>query len=174
MMEILVLNGSPRSLGNTKKLINAFVEGAKIGRHQVHIMDVCRMNINGCLGCEYCHVKEKEICVQKDDMKVVYERLKKANMVLFASPVYYHDITAQLKCVIDRFYAVGYPGELHNLQKVGMILSSGSPGVYDGILYAYQQNFIEYMRLENIGVLRVSGDVTEESEKEARMMGMLL
>ncbi|MCD8365734.1 MAG: NAD(P)H-dependent oxidoreductase [Clostridiales bacterium] len=59
-------------------------------------------------------MKEKEVCVQKDDMQEIYALLKETNRIVFASPVYYHDLSAQLRCVIDRFYAVGYPGELKN------------------------------------------------------------
>ena len=56
-MNILVLNGSPQPNGNTKGMIEAFREGAVSAGHQVDVMDVCRMNISGCLACEYCHTK---------------------------------------------------------------------------------------------------------------------
>ncbi len=170
-MKILVLNGSPRPSGNTKKLVNAFIQGAESKQHEVTVVDVCRKTIHGCLGCEYCHTKEKEVCVQKDDMQEIYPLLKETNMIVFASPVYYHDLSAQLRCVIDRFYAVGYPGELKNLSKIAMILSSGSPNVYDGILYAYRQNFIEYMGLEDKGVLTVPGEVNDEALEKAMELG---
>ena len=56
-MQILVLNGSPRLEGNTKKMIAAFEEGAKLGGHQVDVVDVCQKKIGGCMACEYCHTK---------------------------------------------------------------------------------------------------------------------
>ncbi|MCD8154540.1 MAG: flavodoxin family protein [Clostridiales bacterium] len=173
-MKILVLNGSPRPAGNTRKLIGAFTEGAESQGHEVTVVDVCKKNIHGCLGCEHCHMKEKEVCVQKDDMHEIYALLKETNMIVFASPVYYHDLSAQLRCVIDRFYAVGYPGELKKLSKVAMILSSGSPNVYDGILYAYRQNFIEYMGLEDKGILTVPGSANETALAKARALGQSL
>lgn len=170
-MKILVLNGSPHPNGNTKKLVNAFSNGVKSNNHEITVVDVCRKNIHGCLGCEYCHTIEKEVCFQKDDMREIYELLKEANMVVFASPVFYHDLTAQLRCVIDRFYAIGYPGELDQLKKVAMILSSGDANVYDGILYAYNQNFVEYMGLENVGVLTVPGYANEAALESAKKLG---
>lgn len=60
-MNILVLNGSPRSNGSTKRMINAFCEGALSSGNKVDVVDVCSKNINGCTACEYCHTKETEL-----------------------------------------------------------------------------------------------------------------
>ena len=108
-MRILVLNGSPRPKGNTKQMIEAFQEGAEAAGHQVDVADVCRMKIAGCLACEYCHTKGNGICIQKDDMQEIYDLLKEAEMLVIASPIYYHGISGQLKCVLDRFYSAAYP-----------------------------------------------------------------
>lgn len=67
-MKILVLNGSPRKKGNTRRMIDAFQEGAVSAGHQVDVVDVCRKQIGGCMACEYCHIKGRGVCVQKDDM----------------------------------------------------------------------------------------------------------
>jgi multimeric flavodoxin WrbA len=56
-MRVLILNGSPRPKGNTKQMIQAFCEGLKTAGHEYDVFDVCRMNIRGCLACEYCHTK---------------------------------------------------------------------------------------------------------------------
>ena len=66
-MKITVLNGSPR-VGNTSAMVDAFREGAEKGGHEVCVMHVGRMKINGCLDCEYCHTKGEGKCIQKDDM----------------------------------------------------------------------------------------------------------
>ncbi|MBQ6528548.1 MAG: flavodoxin family protein, partial [Clostridia bacterium] len=108
-MEILVLNGSPRVKGNTAKMIAAFREAAEKRGHKVTVVDVCRKQIRGCLACEYCHGKGQGTCIQKDDMQEIYEKLRTAGMLVLASPIYYHGITGQLKCVIDRFYSALYP-----------------------------------------------------------------
>lgn len=67
-MNILVLNGSPRKQGSTKKMADSFREGAEAAGHQVDIVDVCHRNISGCLACEYCHTTGKGVCSQKDDI----------------------------------------------------------------------------------------------------------
>ena len=137
-MNILVLNGSPRPKGNTKQMINAFREGAESAGHMVDIVDVCKMKIGGCLGCEYCHTRSKGACVQKDDMQAVYGLLKNAEMLVIASPIYYHGISGQLKCVIDRFYSVAYPSRPPHLKKDAMILISGDADMYECALFSFK------------------------------------
>ena len=105
-MKILVLNGSPHPQGSTKDMVNAFKKGAESAGHIVDVVDVCKKKIGGCLACEYCHSKGHGECIQKDDMQEVYNLLKEAEMLVIASPIYYHGISGQLKCVIDRFYSV--------------------------------------------------------------------
>lgn len=149
-MNILILNGSPRPNGNTRKMINAFVEAA--GGHKVEVLDVCRKNIKGCLACEYCHSQGNGSCVQKDDMQEVYNFLKEAEMLIIASPIYYHGISGQLKCVIDRFYSAAYPRKPEKLKKIAMFLSSGDKDMYDGAKFSYDGDFVGYLRLESMGI----------------------
>ncbi len=173
-MRILVLNGSPRPKGHTKQMINAFQEGAASAGHQVEVVDVCRRNIHGCLACEYCHNKGNGTCVQKDDMQEVYPLLKEAEMLVIAAPIYYHGLSGQMKCVIDRFYAQLYPEKPEKLSKVAMILSSGDPDMYDGALFSYQGDFLDYLKLEGKGVFTVQGydgNVAPEKLDEIRRFG---
>ena len=79
-MKITVLNGSPRQNGNTARMINIFRNAAEVSGHDVKVFDVCRMDIHGCLACEYCHGKGQGECVQKDDMQQIYADLIDTNM----------------------------------------------------------------------------------------------
>ena len=81
-MRVLILNGSPRPKGNTKQMIQAFCEGLETAGHEYGVYDVCKMNIHGCLACEYCHTKGNGQCVQKDDMQFVYHELQEAEMLV--------------------------------------------------------------------------------------------
>ena len=175
-MRILVLNGSPRPNGNTKGMVEAFREGAVTAGHPVDVVDVCRLKIGGCLACEYCHTKGHGSCVQKDDMQEVYALLKEAEMLVIASPIYYHGISGQLKCVIDRFYAAAYPARPPHLKKVAMILSSGDANMYDGAMFSYQGDFLDYLGLEDMGVFTARGRENGSAEKleELRDFGMSL
>ena len=156
-MNILVLNGSPRPKGNTKMMIAAFQESAVSSGHEVKVVDVCSKKIGGCLACEYCHTKGAGVCVQKDDMQEIYWLLQEADMLVIASPIYYHGISGQLKCTIDRFYSAAYPKKPDHLKKVAMILSSGDADMYAGALFSFEGDFLDYLGLENMGVFTASG-----------------
>ena len=83
-MKVMIFNGSPRLKGNTKQMIQAFCEGLENAGHEYGVYDVCRMNIHGCLACEYCHTRGNGQCVQKDDMQDVYHELQEAEMLVIA------------------------------------------------------------------------------------------
>lgn len=176
MMRILVLNGSPRLKGNTKQMIDAFREGATSIGNKVDVIDVCRKKIAGCLACEYCHTKGNGICVQKDDMQEVYSLLGEADMLVIASPIYYHSVSGQLKCTLDRFYSAAYPRKPRNLKKAAMILSSGDPEMYDGAMFSYKGDFLEYLGLEDMGVYTAYGmeNGSAAKLKELREFGRTL
>ena len=172
--KILVLNGGPRLAGNTAALITAFVEGAEAAGHTVNGVDVCRKRIAGCLACEYCHTKGNGQCIQKDDMQEVYDLLKEAGMLVIASPIYYHGISGQLKCTIDRFYSAAYPKKPEHLSKVAMFLSSGDADMYDGAMFSFEGDFLDYLGLENMGVYTHHGydpGMTDEELEALRAFG---
>lgn len=172
-MKILVLNGSPRPEGNTAAMVKAFAEGAKESGHMVTIIDVCRKKIAGCLACEYCHTKGNGQCIQKDDMQEVYPVLREADMIVLASPIYYHSFTGQLQCAINRIYALDKPA---NLKKAALIMSSGSDHVYCGAIYGYQNSFLNYLKLEDMGIFSAHGKENKSEEKleELREFGRKL
>ncbi|MBQ8094280.1 MAG: flavodoxin family protein [Clostridia bacterium] len=173
-MHVLILNGSPRINGNTRKMVAAFCEGLEAAGHAYDVIDVCRMNIHGCLACEFCHGKGNGRCAQKDDMEQIYPLLEEADMLVIASPIYYHGLSGQMKCTIDRFYAALYPKKPGKLSKAAMILSSGDPEMYDGAMFSYQGDFVGYLGLEDRGVFTVHGydpGVPDEKLEEIRAFG---
>ena len=165
-MKILVLNGSPRPNGNTAAMVDAFVEGVKENGHEIIVVPVCQKKIAGCLACEYCHTKGEGRCIQQDDMQEVYPVLSEAEMIVLASPVYYHSLTGQLQCAINRIYA---PDKPENLKKAALILSSGSDQVYDGAIYEYQNSFLDYLQLENMGIFTAYDKQNKSEEKLAEL-----
>ena len=156
-MKVLVLNGSPRPKGNTAQMIGAFKAGAEAAGHTVDVVDVCRKNIHGCLACEYCHTKGEGKCVQKDDRQEVYDLLKEAEVLVIASPIYYHGLSGQIKCTIDRFYSAAYPNKPEKLKKVAMFLSSGDDEMYDAARFSYDGDFVGYLGLESLGIYTTHG-----------------
>ena len=160
-MKILVLSGSPRPSGNTAAMVAAFSDGAREAGHDVTVVEVCKKKIAGCLACEYCHTKGEGRCIQQDDMQEIYPVLEEAEMIVLASPVYYHSFTGQLQCAINRIYALDKP---KNLKKAALILSSGSNHVYCGAFYEYQISFLNYLHLEDMGIFTAYGKENKSEE----------
>ena len=86
-MKITVLNGSPRPNGNTAGMVKTFREAAETAGHTVTVFEVCKMNVKGCMACEYCHERGQGECIQKDDMKEIYKSLQDTDMLILASPI---------------------------------------------------------------------------------------
>ena len=152
-MNILVLNGSPHPQGETANMVSAFKKAAEKAGHEVRVIEVCRMNIRGCLACEFCHGKGQGACAQKDDMQEIYACLQETDMLVLASPIYYHNISGQLKCAIDRFYSVLYPSAPPRLRKVAMFLASGDADMTEGARFSYEGDFLGYLGLEDVGLV---------------------
>ena len=160
-MKIAILNGSPRAK-NTAAMINAFAEGAKEAGHEVEIQHVGKMKINGCLACEYCHGKGEGTCIQKDDMVKVMPAYKEADMIVYASPIYYFGLTAQMMAAMQRVYAIGKPAKA---TKAALLLSSGSPASYAGAIATYK-DMLAYTGIEDAGIITAAG---EENGSDAKL-----
>lgn len=168
-MNILVLNGSPRPRGNTAAMVAAFVQGAGENGHRVDVVNVCQKKIAGCLACEACHREgagQKRQCIQRDDMQEIYPLLDEAEMLVLASPVYYHGFSGQLQCAINRIYALDKPKKL---KKAALFLSSGSDHVYGGAIYAYQNSFLGYLHLEDMGIFTAYDTQNQSPEKQEEL-----
>ena len=153
-MNILILNGSPRSNGNTAAMVKAYAEGAAEAGHTIHIVDVCKKKIGGCLACEYCHTNGNGKCIQQDDMQEIHTLLEDAEMIVLASPIYYHSFSGQLQCAINRIYALDKPKKL---RKAALLMSSGSDLVYSGAIFEYQNSFLQYLNLQDCGMFAAYG-----------------
>jgi multimeric flavodoxin WrbA len=100
-MLVLGLQGSPRQKGNTNYLLSAFLdEAARLGA-QTHLVEVAKKNIVPCQ--EYVVCEKKGFCPIDDDMKhEIYPLLRQAEVIVAASPIFFYNVTAQLKALIDR------------------------------------------------------------------------
>lgn len=172
-MKILVLNGSPHPDGATSDMVNAFTKGAQEAGHEIVSINVAHKNIRGCLACEYCRGKEKGVCAQKDDMQAIYPEILSSDMVVFASPIYYFTLSAQLQAAIQRTYAIDIPKKV---KKVALILSSGGKYVYGPAITAYYQSIVEYWGVENTGIFTANGrqNKSEKKRKELYRFGKSL
>lgn len=98
--KVLILSGSPRKDGNSDILCNEFMRGATESGNEVEKIRVAEKKIGYCTGCYAC--RDTGVCAIKDDMDEVMQKLIDADVIVFASPVYFYSIDAQLKALIDR------------------------------------------------------------------------
>lgn len=103
-MKILGLNGSPRIGGNTDILLGKVLEGAGANGADTEKLILNQLKFSPCQECE--SVNDNRICIIKDDMHAVYEKLKDADAIVLASPIFFGSLSAQTKMMIDRFQCV--------------------------------------------------------------------
>lgn len=152
-MKILVLNGSARANGGTAAMVHAFAQAARQQGHDVDVFNVATAEIHGCRGCEYCHTQGAGRCIQRDDMDALYPLWEAAEMIVFASPIYYGSISGQLACAIHRTYAGGIP---RACKRTALFLCSGASDVYAGAEYIYNGFLRGYFGTQDCGVFEAT------------------
>ena len=104
MKKILVIQGGGRPNGNTARLTARFCDGARDAGHEVEVISLAKYPVNGGLGCNACRYGKP--CVQKDSFNDLAPKIKEADCLVFASPLYFWTISAKLKAFIERFYCL--------------------------------------------------------------------
>lgn len=155
MSNIVVLAGSVRKGGNTELITQAFAVGAE-KNNTVEVISVADYRVNPCIGCNTCFERDGYRCVQKDDMQGIYEKLKTADILVIASPVYFYGVSAQLKAVIDRLHT-----PMRNefkIKKLALILVGAAdlPELFDAIKVQYRLA-LNFFGLEDAGMVLVRG-----------------
>ena len=100
MKKVLILSTSPRKNGNSARLAQEFEKGATSASNECEIIYLCEKNINYCKGCFGCFKNHK--CIINDDMNDILDKMKKSDVIVFATPVYYYEMSGQMKTFIDR------------------------------------------------------------------------
>lgn len=176
--KVIILNGSPRRNGNTAGLVKAFTEGAQSMGHEVTEFFLDGMDINGCKGCLGGKGKEEHPCTQRDDMDKIYPVMKEAEVVIFASPLYYWTLSGQLRTAIDRLFAIeegggGYLGG-HG-RSCALLMAAEGDGFAN--VAGYFDFLMEKLHWNNLGHVLASGctlvgDIEgKEILKQARELG---
>lgn len=154
-MKITVITGSPHRKGSSALLADEFIRGAREAGHEIYRFDAAFEDLHPCLGCDKCGMGSAP-CVWKDSMQKLNSHLLEAETVVLVTPLYYFNVSAQLKIVIDRFYANTH--KLTGNKKV--ILMSTAFDNNDWTMQAlssYYKTLAEYMRWEDAGMLLATG-----------------
>ena len=108
--KIVVITGSPRKNGNSSAMADAFIKAAEAKGHSITRFDAAMKNVGGCHACETCF-KTGKACSFDDDFNTVAPIIQDADVVVFAAPVYWYSIPAQIKCVIDKLFSFCVAGK---------------------------------------------------------------
>lgn len=157
--KIVILNGSPRRSGNTSALIKAFTEGAESAGHSVTEFFLDRMDIHGCKGCFGGHSGRECPCVQKDDMAQIYPAVKDSEVIVLASPLYYWNLSGQLRTAVDRLFALeeGDGNLLRGHGRASALLMAAEGHGFDDVLL-YYDHLMEHLKWENLGHVLAGGN----------------
>ena len=100
MKKVLLISTSPRLNSNSEALAKAFAQGAQEAGHDVELISLRGKTVNFCRGCFVC--QEKLRCVIRDDADLICEKALTADVLVFATPIYYYEMSGQLKTLLDR------------------------------------------------------------------------
>lgn len=106
---VLVISSTLRKNGNSEILAKEFAKGADEAGNKVEFITLQNKNIKFCQGCLAC--QKVGHCVIQDDSNEIAEKMKDAEVIAFASPIYYYEMSGQLKTLLDRanaLYALDY------------------------------------------------------------------
>ena len=160
--KICILNGSPRANGNTKELIKHFTQGAEEAGCEVTCFDLQTMNIHGCLGCCQGGKDAKHPCVQRDDMASIYPTYMAADVIVLASPMYYWGFSGQLKCAIDRLFAVAEldPGYANPIKDCVLLMAAeGDTEDNFAPVKSSYEGLVSHLGWHNLGVVYAGGNM---------------
>ncbi len=165
-MKIIVLMGSPNRKGSTSILVENFVKGAEEAGHSVEVIDVCHANILPCTGCVRCGYEGP--CVQKDDVETIRKKLLSADMVVFATPLYYYGMSAQHKTVVDRFCAYNSSLNSRHLKSALLTVAWNSDDWTFDALEAHYKTLVRYNNFRDAGMVLGYGCGTPAMTKRSR------
>lgn len=149
-MKIVVINSSPHTEeeSTSRYLAQKFVEGAKSVGHEVFVFDAANEETNPCRGCGACGMDGP--CIFNDAIETkLMPKMLEANLLCLVTPLYYYGMSAQLKTIIDRFYA--RTEKLHMKKSVMMATAWNSADWTMEALSVHYKTLVSYMEWEDVG-----------------------
>lgn len=181
MKRILVIVGSGKPKGNTGLLAEAFARGAEEAGHQVKTISLGRTQVNGCIGCRACRYGKP--CIQKDDWNSIVPEILEADLLVFASPVYFWTISAKLKAFIERFYSLAQEDpapplgryEKYPEKDCALLLTAADHyfWTFEQAVSYYRFALVNYIGFRDRGVLLAGGCGDTNDTASIREMGHL-
>ncbi len=175
--KILIVNGSPRKKGNSAALAEQVAEGARSLGAEVETVILQDLDIKPCDGCGVCRTVGKS-CHIDDDMQALYPKVREADALVLAGPVYFFSVTAQTKLFMDRCYAIVKTGDNALAGKrIGIVLTYGGADAFgSGAVNALRtfQDAYRYVRARIVGTVHGTASGAGEVRDNQELMDQAL
>jgi len=173
-MKILAIHGSPHTtMSTTRKLAGFVLEGAAEAGAETEMIDLCDLRVTPCTACDACSLNG--VCVNDDDVPSIVERMKEADGIVFASPVYIDNVSGQMKVFFDRLADAIHYQLLAG--KYGCSVATTHTSGGDEVV-AYQNHVLNYLGVMVVGGLSVAtggnAETVDAAEISARALGKKL
>lgn len=165
MKKILIILGGGRKKGNTAQLVDAFMKGAMEAGHATELISLNQLQVNGCIGCNACRYGKP--CVQKDDFNSLVPKILEADLLVFASPLYFWTISSKIKAFIERFYCIAQKDdnpplgryEKYPVHDCALLMTSADDffWTFEQTVSYYQFTMVNYIGFHNKGMLLAGG-----------------
>jgi len=174
-LNVLAIIGSPRITGNTSYLVDQALDEVVKADIDIEKIILSQYEVNPCLGHDAC--PSYESCIQKDDAGWILEKFRTADGIILASPVYYYNVSAQIKAFLDRNYWI-YKHDLeYQARTAGIIVVAEQIGIEDTV-YSLRQ-ITEDFNIHDEGIFLATGYAKEIGDaaknfplvEEARRLG---
>ena len=170
--QILILKSSPRKRANSSILADQVAAGAREAGATVESFDLHSLNIRACDACDFCQGAAE--CVINDDMQMLYPKLRSADAIVVASPIYWFTLNAQAKLCIDRWYALEGPcGSALAGKQFGLVLTYGDVDPYtSGAVNAIRtfQDMCRYIKADLAGIVYGTASDPGEIQGQAKVL----
>lgn len=153
-MKVLGIVCSPRSDGNTARIVESILDGARNRGAETQIIYFDNLKVNPCRVCDSCSVSGK--CAQEDDMQPIYEAIDGINAIVFGTPIYHDHVSAQAKALTDRLYAYEWKNSFPKGVKAVAVITYewNNPRAYGGVLKWIKATFERYYQVKTVATLK--------------------
>jgi len=167
-MKVVAFNGSPRKDGNTFIMINRVFQELQKERIETELVQLSARQIHGCIACYKCFENKDQRCAVKDDAANEHiEKILGAQGIVLGSPVYFNDVTPEMKCLIDRAGFVSLANGRMFKNKVGgavaAVRRSGGVHTIDSMNHFFLSQEI-FIAGRALGVSREKGEAEKDEE----------
>ena len=165
MKNILIIQGGGRPKGNTAQLVEYFIKGAEEAGHETELISLLQNEVKGCLGCNACRYGKP--CIQKDSFNAIVPKIKNADCIVFASPLYFWMVSSKIKAFIERFYCIAEEDpnpplgryESYPVKDCALLMTSADNffWTFEQAVSYYQFALVNYIGFHDKGMLLAGG-----------------